>query len=191
MGVYDKVAKFLETATQKDDPAKVANAPKYALLKEGELTDNDGNLVAPNGLDTIADWSARRFTKTTMFTKLGIDKKTFYKWRKEFPEFNYAIQEGEVATEESLLETAHKLAHGGFKVYEQVVDKDGDVHTIYKETKPDGSMLKHLLQVENPKDHVIKEKTEISVDNEGMIMSLLHDLDANELQSIIDKAAEK
>jgi hypothetical protein len=66
-------------------------------------------------LDSIRGWALQGSTDEEMFNALGVSKDTYYKWKKEKPEFREAIKKGKYESNGEILNSAFKQASGYYQ----------------------------------------------------------------------------
>lgn len=69
-------------------------------------------LDMPNRLDAIRGWAQQGSLDAEIWTALGISEPTFYKWKREYPEFTQAIRKGKYDSNGEILNSAFKQSTG-------------------------------------------------------------------------------
>lgn len=90
-------------------------------------------LDIPSKLESIKGWALQGSTDEEIWTMLGVSKDTFYKWKREYPEFKEAIKKGKYISNGELLNAAFKSATG-YKAIKQQAIKLKDIE--YVDGKP-------------------------------------------------------
>lgn len=75
----------------------------------------------PSKLESVRGWAMQGSTDEEIYTMLEISKDTFYKWKKEFPEFAEALKKGKNISNGELINSAFKQSVGFEYVEEQAI----------------------------------------------------------------------
>lgn len=120
----------------------------------------------PSKLKSIEGWSRLGSTDSEMCEMLGVSQETFYKWKREKPEFAQAIKTGKHESNGELLNAAFNQAQGFFvKVTEpmKLRDVDGSEYiemvTYDKYVPPNNTMA--IFMLKNRLPDKFKDKQEV------------------------------
>lgn len=97
-------------------------------------------------LDAVRGWALQGSTDEEMYAMLGVSKDTFYKWKKEYPEFKESIKKGKQMSNGELLNSAFTQSIG-FRYKDSIAVKVKDyawfINPVTNETE-----LKQIEKVE-------------------------------------------
>lgn len=140
-------------------------------------------LDMPALLDSVEGWAKQGSTDVEMCEMLGISHDTFYKWKREKPEFAEAIKRGKYESNGEILNSAFKQSTG-FKYIEQQAIKvkawekiDGElvqverveVVNIEKFAPPNAIMSIFMLKNRLPGDYKDKQQHEVTGADGGVM----------------------
>lgn len=120
-------------------------------------------------LESVKGWALQGSTDTEMMEMIGISHETFYKWKKNKPEFNEAIKAGKFESNGVVLNSAFKQTQGYYvKVTEpmKLRDEMGAEHiemvTYDKFIPANSTMTLFMLKNRLPEHYKDKHEQKIS-----------------------------
>ena len=142
-------------------------------------------LDMPSKLATVQGWAKQGSTDIEICEMLGVSKDTFYKWKKEKPEFKAAIIKGKHDSNGEILNASFKMATGFYqtvtepfkvKTYQEFEGENGTFfeeveqivdHTYQKYFPPNATMqifmLKNRLPLEYRDKHDLNHLGNVGV----------------------------
>ena len=132
-------------------------------------------------LEAIRGWALQGTTDKEMMQYLGISHETFYKWKKNYPEFNEAIKAGRFESDGEILNSAFKQTQGYYvQVTEPVKLRDeyGAEHvemvTYDKFIPANSTMTLFMLKNRLPQHYRDKQERDITG---NMAVTFVEDLE--------------
>ncbi len=153
----EEVAEEVEEV--KEAPKKPLKVGKKPLYEEMEIADK---------LEAIRGWALSGMTDKEMYTMLEISHDTFYKWKRERPEFADALKKGKDIANGELVNSAFKQATGYYiTVTEPMKVKKGfdefiEMVTYEKFIPANNTMNIFMLKNRMPEQYKDKQHTEHS-----------------------------
>ena len=82
------------------------------MVKRPKPTDEPTNIFWPDRIDHVRAIAARGLSDDEMAVMLGVSEKLFDSWRRFYPEFNKAVEDGRTDPDMQVLAALHKNAIG-------------------------------------------------------------------------------
>jgi transposase-like protein len=110
-------------------------------------------------LDEVEKLARKGLRNKDIAAALGVDKTTFYKWKKEHPEFAIALEKGKGIADRKVENATYLAAMGYYKTEEQVTNK-GTVVKVRKWYPPNPTLNIFWLKNRMPdkwRDKIVNE----------------------------------
>lgn len=127
--------------------------------------------LTPEGLLKIEGWARDGLTDEQIAEKIGINRDTLYRWKKEYPDISDALKKGKEVVDRQVENALLKRALG-YQYTEKTVEKSNDgikVKTTVKEVVPDTTA--QIFWLKNRRPDLWRDKQQI--EHSGEVSSKL------------------
>lgn len=112
-------------ATKTKKRSKKSKAPmiraKRSVVVRKPTPNPEGNIFWPDRVDHVKAIAARGLTDDEMAVMMGVSESLLDSWKKFYPEFNKAIEEGRTLPDQQVIEALHRNAVGYTRTTDVVV----------------------------------------------------------------------
>lgn len=112
-------------------------------------------------LDLIKGWASDGLTDEQIRKNLDLSNETYYRYKKEFPEFSEALKNGKEKAD-YIVQNALFNSAIGFAYYEEGITNTGEVRTVQKFCKP--NVTAQVFWLKNRCPNKWRDKTEVTQD---------------------------
>lgn len=139
--------------------------------------------ITPEGLLKIEGWARDGLTDEQIAEKIGINRDTLYRWKKEYPDISDALKKGKEVVDRQVENALLKRALG-YQYTEKTVEKSDDgikVKTTVKEVVPDTTA--QIFWLKNRRPDLWRDRKDVAL--EGEINNPFRELTTDELKKLI------
>lgn len=119
----------------------------------------DGAFFLPNHEQQVRMIAMKGATDDEIADVFGVSREAFQKWRKLYPSFEKALDEGRSVVDADVMFKLYNATQGYHYTEETAAGKDGDVVELRRYSRPDVSAMKYWLSARKPNEwgerHVI------------------------------------
>lgn len=144
-GIVGSMARLKLKRVQKD---RYARARGGSRLKE--KTNVKGSFFLPDHEQQIRMIAMKGATDDEIADIFGVSRIAFQKWRKLYPTFEKALDEGRTVVDADVVFKLYTQTQGFYYTEETAAGKDADVVEVRRYSKPDTAAMKYWLECRQP-----------------------------------------